>query len=378
MKKRIFFTLILLLLIGTGLMLWLKSRRELVPVEPSAEGQRAAQKTEQSSITAPAISTLPQGAQSTDKLTPTEQRREVINTWEQAREKEVEFWGKVIDQHGQPVAGVAVTATITSHQIPLPGFKPHPRTIYSATSDVSGLFYIKGGAGRGFTIETMMKQGYVLNPELQKRTDNLYWYNYDQLDPKGFMPDANAPVVFRMWKIGKPEKLIDGESFYGIIPNGGVYTVDLLTKKKSLGEATGDLRVSIHRPSDIKWGARGYDWSCEIDGIGGGVIETQDELMYSAPESGYQSHYEIKISACDVPWSDEVKRQLYLKSRDGKVYARLDVEIFANYQDKAVFSMKYFANPNGSRNLEYDPTAQTQNLFPSQLHPSAGATVPTP
>jgi hypothetical protein len=33
----------------------------------------------------------------------------------------------------------------------------------------------------------------------------------------------------------------------------------------------------------------------------------------------------------------------------------LEVEILANYQDKAVFSVRYYANPSGSRNLEYAP-----------------------
>ena len=108
-----------------------------------------------------------------------------------------------------------------------------------------------------------------LPPALQGRTDNLFLYNYDQLDPKGFKADSAAPVVFRMWKIERPEKLIEGEGFYGIIPDGGFYTVDLLTQKHARGETMGDFKVKIDRPKNVKWGARGYDWSCEIAGIGG-------------------------------------------------------------------------------------------------------------
>lgn len=33
----------------------------------------------------------------------------------------------------------------------------------------------------------------------------------------------------------------------------------------------------------------------------------------------------------------------------------MEVEVLTKYQDKAVLSVKYYANPNGSRNLEYDP-----------------------
>jgi hypothetical protein len=54
----------------------------------------------------------------------------------------------------------------------------------------------------------MKKEGYVLRPTLQSRTDNLFFYNYDQLDPKGFKADSTSPVIFHMWKIERPEKLI--------------------------------------------------------------------------------------------------------------------------------------------------------------------------
>lgn len=50
-------------------------------------------------------------------------RREAITALEQAREKEIEFWGKVIDQNNEPVTGMAVTATITTLQIPPSGFQ---------------------------------------------------------------------------------------------------------------------------------------------------------------------------------------------------------------------------------------------------------------
>jgi|APLak6261663543_1056040.scaffolds.fasta_scaffold00647_4 hypothetical protein len=356
MKKRTFFAAALLAIIGVVVLLWLKAHRASPPLESAEPAISEAAKSAAQSPTASPVRQTPLTVQpDAKKLLPDEQRREAITAWEQAREKEVEFWGKVIDQHNDPVAGVVVTATITTHQIPPPGFKPQPTAIYSANTDASGVFYIKGRSGRGFTIETMKKEGYLLPPALQNRTDNLFLYNYDQLDPKGFKAESTSPVIFHMWKIEQPEKLIKGEGFYGIIPDGVFYTVDLLTQKHARGETMGDFRVKIDRPQNVKWGARGYEWSCEIEGVGGGVIETQDEFMYRAPENGYLPRYNVKISANDEHWSDQAKRQFYLKSREGKIYARLEVEVLANYQDKAVFSVKYYANQNGSRNLEYAP-----------------------
>ena len=379
MKKRIFLVVTVLVIIGVAVLLWFKAHRATPSLESAKPAiAEAAISPTQSPAAAIVGQTSPTTQPMAPKIPPQEQRRETITAWEQARENEVEFWGKIIDQHNEPVVGVKVTATITTHQIPPPGFKPQPTTIYSATTDNNGIFYIKGRPGRGFTIETMKKEGYVLPPALQRRTDNLFWYNYDQLDPKGFKANSTAPVIFHLWKIEQPEKLVSGEGFYGIIPDGSVYTVDLLTQKHARGETLGDFRVKINRPQNVKWGDHGYDWTCEIEGLGGGLIETQDEFMYAAPESGYLPRYDVKISASDEHWSDEIKRQFYLKSREGKVYAQLEVEILANYRDKAVFSVKYYANQSGSRNLEYDPAAQLQTLFKSRLNPPANAPASKP
>lgn len=363
MKMRLSLFVILLVIVGVGLMLWRRTQREATPPSTTAvaEQKRAESVTQSSGAAQPEAVTPP----SAEKLSPQEQRRQAINTWEQAREKEVEFWGRVIDQNDEPVPGVSVTATITTHQIPSADVKPQPTPIYSVSSDSSGLFHFKGRAGRGFTIETMKKTGYVLPPALQNRTNNLFWYNYDQLDPKGFKADGDSPVLFRMWKIGLPDKLIAGEGFYGIVPDGRIYSIDLLSKAKLEGTSGGDLRVRIRRPESINLGDRGYDWSFEIEGQGGGLILTQDEFMYSAPANGYQSAYGLKFTANDEHWTDQVERRFFLQSRDGKVYARLVVEVFANYRDKAVFSVKYFANPNGSRNLEYDPLQNVAKPTPA-------------
>lgn len=373
--KKITFVVVAMLGITVLLTLfWFKAHLTTPSLESTKLAiERAASSHPPSPVAAIMGQASPGSQPTAPKMSPQEQRREAITVWERAREKEVEFWGKIVDQHEEPVVGAEVTATITTHQIPPSGFKLQPTTIYSASTDVSGVFYIKGRQGRGFTIETMKKEGYVLPPALQKRTDNLFWYNYDQLDLKGFKANGATPVVFHLWKIEQLEKLVSGEGFYGVIPDGSVYTVDLLTQKHAHGEKLGDLRVKINRPQNVKWGDRGYDWTCEIEGIGGGLIETRDEFMYRAPESGYLPHYDVKISAGDEHWSDEIKRHFYLKSREGKVYARLDVEILANYRDKAVFSVKYYANPSGSRNLEYDPAAQPQALFPSRLNPATNA-----
>jgi hypothetical protein len=352
MRKARIAIALLIAAIGILFLLWSRRQKE---ASSALDGGAAAGVTPAAPSTK--ATNAPSSPGTNENVAAKDQRRAIINAWESAREKEVEFWGKVIDQHDAPIAGVVVTATVTTHQIPPPTFKPQPTTIYSATTGEDGSFYIKGRQGRGFTIETMTRGGYVLPPDLQGRTNNLFWYNYDQLDPKGFKPNADAPVIFRMWKLEKPEKLVQGDGFFGIIPDNSVYTIDLLLKKKLVGATEGDLRVKINRPAGLGVGSRNYDWSCTIEAVEGGLIESNDDFMYAAPAAGYQPAYEVAMQSGNPRWTDTIKQKFYLQSRSGSVFARLEVEIIANYQSKAVFNLKYHANPNGSRNLEFAPTS---------------------
>lgn len=349
MKRRKFLATLLLALIGMLVLVSLKSRQEMERMESnSGNAASVAQSVEQSSP-------IQKGVASADKHSPEERRREIVNAREQTREKDVEFWGKVIDQHDEPISGVSVTADVTTHQIPPQGYTPQPTTIYSVTTDVAGLFYIKARAGRGFTIETMKRSGYVLNPELQKRNGNLFGFNYDQLDQKRIRPDRRAPIVFRMWKIYAPALLIAQEADTRIPYDGTSVNYDLLTGRKTSND--GDIQVTLTRnPQQIQWGQRNFEWTATIEVVDGGLIESDDEFMYIAPESGYQSKMVLHMCKDDPKWTSEKVVAFFLKSRGGKNYGRVRLEFMTDSQKPTTgFSFRSYINPNGSRNLEFDP-----------------------
>ncbi|MBP6506013.1 MAG: carboxypeptidase regulatory-like domain-containing protein [Opitutaceae bacterium] len=259
------------------------------------------------------------------------------------------FYGQVVDQDGRPLPNVNVRLNITQTQEPLPGVARDLLKYIDLITDANGLFSIGEIRGSLLVMESLNKDGYEA-PYLGNRA---YWYA-PPVATMQYTPKETKPEVFRMWKLQGAGKLITADKFYGVVPDGRTYAIDVINERKTEHGNVGDFKVAIKRPAQIAQGEK-YDWSCAIDGIAGGVIETDDVFMYHAPEIGYQSHYEIGMSANDPHWSDRTTRQLYLKSREGKVYARMEVEVLTKYQDKAVFSVKYYANPNGSRNLEYDP-----------------------
>jgi hypothetical protein len=350
MKKRAGIVIGILLLAVAVWWLWPARERKTAAVEnvAAATPQKAA------------VSPAPTSSAVTDddlKRTPVkgsdEKKRaliaEVREIMRQANQP-IAFYGQVIDQDDQPIPAVKVRLGVRYTEEVLPGFTDDRFHYFDLVTNSQGMFTLTNTKGAVLSVKLLDKVGYEMSPQ---SVNQSFWYWRD-VPTHGYKGQAGRPEVFRMWKKSGAEKLIAGDKFYGIVPDGRTYAIDLLDDKKIEGSDVGDIKVSIRRPAQIESGEK-YDWSCIIEGIGGGVVEARDEFMNLAPETDYQPRYEVAASASDPQWSDRATRRLYLKSNGGKIYARLEVEIFANYQDKAVFSVKYYANPNGSRNLEYDP-----------------------
>ncbi len=76
----------------------------------------------------------------------------------------------------------------------------------------------------------------------------------------------------------------------------------------------------------------------------------------SAPESGYQESLESFFDKSSYRWSGYSSKKIYLESRNGQLYAGLSLAIYAYHDGRGYIRINGVINPNGSRNLEYDPT----------------------
>jgi hypothetical protein len=169
-----------------------------------------------------------------------------------------------------------------------------------------------------------------------------------------------------MWKLAGAEPMIHGEiDSRKINPDGRSFTIDFV--KRQIFEGTngsGDIIVQIQRPPEIKPRQK-YDWSFTMTAIDGGFIEvTNDDYLNEAPESGYQPQYIMARHAADVvnysTWPlYHTDRTFYVKSRSGQVYGHFHIsELQPAYRDMAALKIEFYANPAGSRNLEFDPNKQ--------------------
>jgi len=90
----------------------------------------------------------------------------------------------------------------------------------------------------------------------------------------------------------------------------------------------------------------------------GGLILTDKELDFVAPENGYRASAEITMPADRPNWKDDVDLKFFYRLRDGR-YGRMTFSMIAGGDHFCL--IESFLNPSGSRNLELDPRRAVQS-----------------
>ena len=264
-----------------------------------------------------------------------------------------DFYGKVVDQYGKPVAGAEVTAQVNVMM--------GRGTPQKTQTEANGLFQFTGIRGRSLDV-TLAKEGHQIQGH--------------GLGTKGQNGAETSPTkrcVYTMWKLKGPEPMIHDSKRYPLNkPDDRVYTVDLLSKSITDGtNGAGDLYVQFKRPPEVK-PRDNFNWSFSMTALGGGLIEvTNDDYLNEAPAKGYLAQYKLDMTPADAKWRGE-EGTFYLKSRRGQVYGHIHIRLDPVYRDGAMLEIESFINPAGSRNLEFDPAKETQYT------PKAAAVAPAP
>jgi len=253
-----------------------------------------------------------------------------------------DFYGKVIDQHGQPVVGAEVKVAVN--------LAVGRGASQETQTDVAGQFQFVGLRGESLNI-VPEKKGYQIDGH--------------GLGIKGRNGPETSPTnraVYTMWKLVGPEPMVHNHKSHQIKPDGRLYTIDLLANTAVEGtNDAGDLQVELLRPPSVKT-REAFDWSFAMTAVGGGLIEvTNEDYLNEAPEKGYQPQYKLDLSLAGPRrrgWNGE--ETFYLKSRDGKAYGHFHIRIDPAYRDGSLLEIDSYITPSGSRNLEFDPSKQIQ------------------
>mgnify|MGYP002622379817 CR=1 FL=1 len=273
--------------------------------------------------------------------------RQSRSEWLANHKTPILFYGKVLDQHDQPVGGVnvyyranAVNDSLTKQEYPEG----------KAVSDSSGIFKIDGIHGATLSFE-------LLHPDYYNSTTNRTGIDYAEELNRGVPNSESRAMVFRIFKKQNPVPLIFWRSGFQLPHDGTSKVFSLRGKTKT--ELIGQIQVQAwaDRPNLYHGGA--FDWKIRLTVSEGGVLEAKHEFDFIAPDSGYQDFIEFSVSKNDPNWQPSADKRFFLKMSNYFVRADAHFEIWKDLS----FTMEYFINPNGSQNLEFDPEAQ-----PNQTH----------
>lgn len=274
-----------------------------------------------------------------DELLDANPKLQKIKQIQQAANRQMDFYGHVVDQHGDPVAGAEVAYRYAYYpDTTLPTFSWSVRNDVTTTNAL-GKFQIETARGVHLTIADIRKPGYAV------QASQVFQYRPRTVDDVPFASDPANPVIFQAWKKTEvARELKRGEERFNNPANGEPYLIVLPETGKTVTIA---FTHHDEKTTDENHGKR--RWSAKIRVQNGGVIESDDAFMYEAPENGYQPEWEIAAGE-----NDYLRKNFYLKANDGKVYGRLQVELGGYYgrnEDKGFIQYSYVLNPTGSRNL---------------------------
>jgi len=334
MKKRISIFLILIVLILVAL-IWIwwpnaAQQSQQAAKSPITKANTASSNTTQISPILGPITTNAQGqpeARINPALPAATQMQMILDA---QNGRQIDFYGKVIDQYGEPIAEVKVRGVIV-----LSSMAGTANQDNFAETDGNGIFKFNNLHGPNFGV-ALSKDGYA--PYIGPNWSESY------------KPDPNNPEVFIMWKLQGSESLVH-QRFIVMLPcDGTSKNVDLHTGKTvSKG---GDITITFTRnPVQITIG-KPFEWTLTVDVPGGGLQEIHDLYPYEAPEDGYQQTITVATGPDPKTYVNSSYKSYYYKSADSK-YGRVSFGLHADYQPPpTLLGIEVYLNPSGSRNLE--------------------------
>lgn len=253
----------------------------------------------------------------------------------------IEFYGRVVDENSNVVAGASVIFQWT--EIP----SPDGNRTASTKSDAEGLFSLHNQRGPDLEV-AVSKEGYYAPHRGQ------WGFHYAFGDK--ISPNPQNPVVFHLHKKGTPEPLIHIAGIglhtmrdYLLAADGRPTDISLLTGQLT-PEGQADLQLAFQAGPPLDNYPSRITWQCQVTIPGGGLVQTSDEFPFLAPDNGYQTSDLWNITVTN--WTEEVNQQYYVKLRNGD-FGRVRIRVIGT--GRPFFRMESFVNPYGSRNLEPAP-----------------------
>ena len=246
----------------------------------------------------------------------------------------IEFFGRVVDQFGAPVAGATVDM-----QWSVVGGTDNRKMF----SEADGTFSLSGVHGKGITV-SISKEGYWYTRDSARSFEYAEFF-----DDRFHTPDKAHPVVFRL------QKLMGAEPVF-VFPVNGRTTPDgpalWLNVEKGKFEPTGDFSFGVSL-GDRKT-RMGQEYTIVVQAWDGAVFApTSEEFPFLAPEDGYKDALTVHQVADDPNYQLRKNVKFYAKLPGGRyAFVGMDVTLVPGGDVLLSGGVRY--NQKWSKNLEFD------------------------
>jgi hypothetical protein len=272
---------------------------------------------------------------------------------EKLKHKQIQLFGKVIDQFGKPIPDANLIIQIATMYV-----EGGIKTVTCIT-DINGLFVLND-IGTDVLVTELQKEGYEFNLE-----NNLVRsFNYDPSSGICYIPNINKPVIFYMRKMGPKAFLISEELSIRLMAAKNEYLVtrdiDLLGTQLN-GFIDGNSiwhdfeeHIDVHIKAELFEDPNAYKISFKaLDPNCGFTVS--NELLYEAPSEGYVPEIVFEGNITE-DMKEMTTKYIYIKARNGQIYSRLDFNVrIRNKKEPGPVVLcggHFLSNPASSRYLE--------------------------
>lgn len=315
----------------------------------------------------------------TDKIKAKEKTNELISKLPENYKKyfsigfnavhDVTFYGRVIDQFDKPVVNAKVHYEIGGKYL------SRGSGLGTVQTDQNGVFEISG-IGAILQIGQILhssidfrhnpSEAYSVESPHRRHIPSLVFYNYPAKPDSKKLSFRNAtkesPHIFKAWRINKENinsKIKTSQIFDTIVADGRIYTIDFNKKRREKikeGSHNGQLKMSCKRKlldSNMERDNKN-DWKFTLEAIDGGLQETNDYYMNSAPLSGYKDIIRISQTANSPDYQHYINnKRYYFTAQNQTVFGAIFIHIkpFSKRKHCYISIAEYKINKSGSRNL---------------------------
>lgn len=253
----------------------------------------------------------------------------------------IDFWGKVVDQNGNPIPNVKATIVID---------EPIRRSEYLVYSDKAGRFELLGKRGARARVKVSL-DGYAptANKEIGSDVSSRTIYYATKAMPAYAPPTRGNPQVFVLRKRNPLANLAHSESEDVPVEKAGE------PEKVSLktGARTIEVEVRCWSSCPVPFTYDKYDWRAEIKVLGGKLRSIAEFDPVIAPTDGYQSIFRLEMPKnMEGNWirsSPNGQRDFWIQFDDG-TYGKARVEVKTGRAHEVDAEVWY--NLDGTNNFE--------------------------